>query len=158
MAMVEPGEIDADPAGAASVLAFAALQAVQAAPPKYRASALGRLGRTEEADTEARQAYRTEQTRRRYRHSADAVAAATKAADEDRERTAQYLMAARLEQLREQAVTRTPPPPCLHRARHRSPKRLFVAFCPPSVTAAPPPSGKWARRPSTASRCDSRTT
>lgn len=110
MAMVEPGELDADPAGAASVLAFAGLQAVEAALPEYRSSALGRLGRTEEADAEARRAYRAEQERRWFRHNphgADAVAAATKAADEARERTAQYLLAARLEQLREQTAART---------------------------------------------------
>ncbi|MGZ2362413.1 hypothetical protein LRE75_38160 [Streptomyces sp. 372A] len=111
MAMVEPGELDQDPAGAACVLAFAALQAVQAALPEYRASALGRLGRTEEAEAEVRRAYRTEQGRRWFRHNphgADAVAAATKAADDARERTAQYLLlAARLEQLREQAAART---------------------------------------------------
>ncbi|MFE4540213.1 hypothetical protein ACFRKB_34970 [Streptomyces scopuliridis] len=110
MAMVEPGELDADPAGAASVLAFAALQAVEQAVPEYRSSALGRLGRTEEAEAEARRAYKTEQGRRWFKHNphgADAVAAATKAADTARERTAQYLLAARLEQLREQAAART---------------------------------------------------
>ncbi|MEU6966030.1 hypothetical protein [Streptomyces chrestomyceticus] len=47
-----------DPAGAASVLAFAVLQAVEAALPEYRSSALGRLGRTEEAEAEARRATR----------------------------------------------------------------------------------------------------
>ncbi|MCK8678513.1 hypothetical protein [Streptomyces lichenis] len=110
MAMVEPGELDQDPAGATSVLAFAAFQAVQAALPEYRASALGRLGRIEEAEAEASRAYRTEQGRRWFRHNprgTDAVAAATKAADDARERTAQYLLAARLEQLREQAAART---------------------------------------------------
>ncbi|MEU8957962.1 hypothetical protein AB0C93_27055 [Streptomyces sp. NPDC048518] len=56
MAMVEPGELDQDPARAASVLAFAALQAVQAALPEYRSSALGWLGRAEEAEDEARRA------------------------------------------------------------------------------------------------------
>ncbi|MEV4975329.1 hypothetical protein AB0K59_30945 [Streptomyces scopuliridis] len=107
---VEPGELDADPAGAASVLAFAALQAVEATLPEYRRSALGRLGRTEEAEAEARLAYRTEQGRRWFQHNphgADAVAAATKAADAARERTAQYLLTVRLEQLREQAADRT---------------------------------------------------
>ncbi|MFJ2607593.1 hypothetical protein ACIO13_21860 [Streptomyces sp. NPDC087425] len=77
---------------------------------EYRSSALGRLGRTEEAEAEARRAYKTEQGRRWDKHnphSADAVAAATKAADAARERTAQYLLAARLEQLRERAATRT---------------------------------------------------
>ncbi|MFL3870583.1 hypothetical protein LT966_28780 [Streptomyces griseobrunneus] len=110
MKMVEPGELDQDPAGTASVLAFTALRAVEAALPEYRASALGRLGRTEEAEAEASCAYRTEQKRRWFRHNptgADAVAAATKAADTARERTARYLLAVRLEQLREQTAERT---------------------------------------------------
>lgn len=106
----EPGALDADPLGTASVLAFGALQAVQDAAPEYRRQALEVLGRTEEAEAEARRAYRTEQGRRWFRHNpngADAVAAATKAADAARERTAQYLLATRLERLREQAAART---------------------------------------------------
>lgn len=102
-----PGELDADPIGAAAVLAFGALRAVEAALPEFRSSALGRLGRTEEADAEARRAYKTEQGRRWFRHNpngADAVAAATKAADTARERTAEYLLATRLKQLREAAA------------------------------------------------------
>ncbi|MFI5672194.1 hypothetical protein [Streptomyces sp. NPDC051704] len=106
----EPGELDADPLGTASVLAFGALQAVQDAAPEYRRRALEMLGRTEEVEAEARRAYRTEQGRRWFRHNptgADAIAAATKAADTARERTAQYLLATRLERLREQAAART---------------------------------------------------
>lgn len=97
------------PAGAVSVLAFAALQTVEAALPEYHSSALGRLGRTEEAEAEASRAFKTEQGRRWFQHNlhgADAVAAATKAADAARERAAEYLLAARLEQLREQAAAR----------------------------------------------------
>ena len=108
--LMEPGALDADPVLAASALAFTALQAVEQALPEYRSSALGRLGRTEEAEAEARRAYKTEQGRRWYKHNphgADAVAAATKAADAARERTAQYLLATRLEQLREQLAART---------------------------------------------------
>ncbi|MGW3954051.1 hypothetical protein ACWEKM_24730 [Streptomyces sp. NPDC004752] len=107
MAIVEPGELDADPAGAASVLAFAALQAVEQALPEYRSSVLGRLGRSEEAEAEARRAYATEQNRRWFRanpNGADAVAAATKAADTARERTAQHLLTTRIEQLRKQVL------------------------------------------------------
>ncbi|MCX5321416.1 MULTISPECIES: hypothetical protein [unclassified Streptomyces] len=63
MATMEPVELDADLVGAASVLAFAALQAVEQALPEYRSSALGHLGRTEEAEAEARRAYKTEQGR-----------------------------------------------------------------------------------------------
>lgn len=40
-------------------------------------------------------------------NGADVIAAATKAADTARERTAQYLLTTRLEQLREQATART---------------------------------------------------
>lgn len=108
--LMEPDALHADPVLAASALAFTALQAVEQALPEYRSSALGRLGRTEEAEAEARRAYKTEQGRRWYRHNphgADAVAAATKAADAARDRTAHYLLAARLEQLREQAAART---------------------------------------------------
>ncbi|MFF3864100.1 hypothetical protein [Streptomyces sp. NPDC002209] len=92
------------------MLAFGALEAVQDAAPEYRRQALEMLGRTEEAEAEARRAYRTEQGRRWFRHNptgADAIAAATKAADTARERTAQYLLATRLERLREQAAART---------------------------------------------------
>ncbi|WP_326778868.1 hypothetical protein [Streptomyces sp. NBC_01445] len=91
------------------MLAFAALQTVEAALPEYHSSALGRLGRTEEAEAEASRAFKTEQGRRWFQHNlhgADAVAAATKAADAARERAAEYLLAARLEQLREQAAAR----------------------------------------------------
>ncbi|WP_331726617.1 hypothetical protein OG592_44195 (plasmid) [Streptomyces avidinii] len=110
LASAAPGELDADLRGTASVLAFGALQAVQDAAPEYRRRALENLGRTDEAEAEARRAYRTEQGRRWFRHNptgADAVAAATKAADGARERTAQYLLATRLKQLREQAAART---------------------------------------------------
>lgn len=109
MDLKEPDELDADPVSAASALAFCALQAVEQALPEFRVSALGRLRRTEEAEAEARRAYRTEQGRRWFRHNpngADAIAAATKAAETARERTAQYLLAVRLEQLREQAAAR----------------------------------------------------
>ncbi|MER6723888.1 hypothetical protein [Streptomyces halstedii] len=79
-----PGGLDADPIGAAALLAFSALRAAGAALPEFRSGALGRLGQTEEADAEERLAYKTEQRLRWFRHNpngADAVAAATKAAD-----------------------------------------------------------------------------
>ncbi|MEU5234869.1 hypothetical protein AB0G82_37345 [Streptomyces anulatus] len=101
--MVQPGELDTDPAGAAAVLAFAALQTVEAALSDYRSNALERLGRTEEAEAEVRRAYKTEQGRRWFRHNpngADAIAAATKAANTARERAAEYLLTTRLKQLR----------------------------------------------------------
>ncbi|MDH6554144.1 hypothetical protein [Streptomyces sp. SAI-041] len=108
--LVEPGELEADPVAAAAVLAFDAWQTVEQALPEYRSSALGRLGRTPEAEEEARRAYKTEQNRRWFRanpNGADAVAAATKAADTARERTAEYLCTVRLEQLRERTADRT---------------------------------------------------
>lgn len=113
---VQPGELDTEPAGAASVLAFAALQTVEAALSDYRSNALGRLGRTEEAEAEARRAYKTEQGRRWFRHNpngADAIAAATKAADTARERAAEYLLTTRLKQLREQTAARTEQAPAV---------------------------------------------
>lgn len=82
---------------------------MQQALPEYRSSALGRLASTEEADAEARRAYKTEQNRRWFRanpNGADAVAAATEAADTARERAAEYLFTARLEQLRERMADR----------------------------------------------------
>ncbi|MEU3522204.1 hypothetical protein ABZ770_44470 [Streptomyces sp. NPDC006654] len=89
--LMKPGELEANPVAAASVLAFNALQVVQQALPEYRSSVLGRLGSTAEADAEARRAYKTEQNRRWFRknpNGADAVAAATQAADTARQRTA----------------------------------------------------------------------
>ncbi|MER7694644.1 hypothetical protein [Streptomyces sp. NPDC097610] len=108
--LMEPGELEANPVAGASALAFNALQAVQQALPEYRSSALGRLGSTKEADAEARRAYKTEQNRRWFRANptgADTVAAATKASDAARERTAEYLLTVRLEQLREQTADQT---------------------------------------------------
>ncbi|EPH42678.1 hypothetical protein ABT390_21765 [Streptomyces aurantiacus] len=110
LALVEPGGRDADPALAASALAFAALRAVEQAAGEYRRCALAMLGRTPEAGAEARRAYVIEQNRRWFRanpNGADAVAAAAKAADAARARTAQYLLATRLEQLRVQAAAPT---------------------------------------------------
>ncbi|WP_326771375.1 hypothetical protein [Streptomyces sp. NBC_01445] len=49
--LVEPGELDTDPALRASAFAFNALQTVEQALPEYRSSALGRLGRTRTART-----------------------------------------------------------------------------------------------------------
>lgn len=100
--LLEPGELESDPARAAFALAHNALQAVQQAAPQYRQCALDALARTPEAEAEARKAYATEQNRRWYRANpggADALAAAAKAADTARERTALYLLNERLEQL-----------------------------------------------------------
>ncbi|MFF3735686.1 hypothetical protein ACFYXM_36950 [Streptomyces sp. NPDC002476] len=61
LGLMRPGELEAEPVAAASAVAFTALQAVEQALPEYRSSA---LGRTEEAEAEARRAYKTEQGRR----------------------------------------------------------------------------------------------
>ncbi|MFJ3594871.1 hypothetical protein ACIQUY_40245 [Streptomyces sp. NPDC090231] len=107
---MDPADQDGDPAGTASVLAFGALHTAEQALPEYRRTALAMLGRSEEAEAEAKRAYRTEQNRRWFKHNphgADAVAAATKAADAARERAVEHLLATRLKQLHEQTAART---------------------------------------------------
>ncbi|MEU9983731.1 hypothetical protein [Streptomyces sp. NPDC050856] len=102
--------LEANPKAAEDAYAFAALQTAQQAVQEHRQYALAMLGRTEEAKAEVRRAYKTEQGRHWFKHNptgADAVAAATKAADSARERTAECLLATRLEQLREQLAART---------------------------------------------------
>ncbi|MFJ9729400.1 hypothetical protein ACIRP3_42370 [Streptomyces sp. NPDC101209] len=102
--LVEPGELEADPVAAASVLAYNACQTVEQALPEYRSRALGQLGSTPEGEEEARRAYTTEQNRRWFR--ANPKGAATKTAEAARERTAEYLLTVRLEQLRELTAAR----------------------------------------------------
>ncbi|WDN56355.1 hypothetical protein [Streptomyces clavuligerus] len=106
----DPDGLAENPDATESALAFTALHTLEQSLPEYHSSALDQLGRTPEADAEARRAYKTEQGRRWYRHNphgADAVTVATKAAHTARERAAEYLLAARLKQLREQAAART---------------------------------------------------
>ncbi|OEJ36316.1 hypothetical protein [Streptomyces agglomeratus] len=107
---MDPADQDAEAVATASVLAYGALHTAQQAVAEYRRNALAMLGRTEEAQAEARRAYETEQGRHWYRHNpngADAVAAATQKGEAARERVAEYLLATRLKQLREQAAART---------------------------------------------------
>jgi hypothetical protein len=102
--------LEADPEAAADAYAYTAFQTAQQAVDDFQDNALAMLGRTEEAEAEARRAYRTEQGRHWFKHNptgADAVAAATKAADTARERVAECLLATRLEQLHEQRAART---------------------------------------------------
>nr|WP_239085330.1 hypothetical protein [Streptomyces halstedii] len=102
--------LEADPEAAADAYAYTAFQSAQQAVGEFQDNALAMLGRTEEAEAEAQRAYKTEQGRHWFKHNptgADAVAAATKAADTARERTAECLLAARLEQLREQRAAST---------------------------------------------------
>ncbi|MFK3734688.1 hypothetical protein ACI2LJ_30990 [Streptomyces sp. NPDC088090] len=96
---LQSGEEDAT----ASVLAFGALYTVQQSVEQYRRRALAMLGRTEEAEAEARRAYAAEQGRHWHRHNpsgADAVAASSQAADAARSRVAEHLLVGRLEHLR----------------------------------------------------------
>nr|WP_202453551.1 hypothetical protein [Streptomyces sp. SID4913] len=107
---MDPSDQEADPVGTASVLAYGALHTAQESLAEYRRNALAMLGRTEEAEAEARRAYKAEQGRPWFQYNPTgeaAVTAATKAADAARERVAGYLLATRLEQLREQAADRT---------------------------------------------------
>ncbi|MFF5491540.1 hypothetical protein [Streptomyces virginiae] len=103
--------LEADSEAAEEAYAFAALQTAQQAVLEYRRCALAMLGRTEEAEAEARQAYATERGRRWYQANpdgADAIAAAERAAQKARTRTAEHLLAVRLEQLRGQAADDRP--------------------------------------------------
>ncbi|MEU0163351.1 hypothetical protein ABZ154_32330 [Streptomyces sp. NPDC006261] len=107
---MDAADQDGDPAGTASVLAFGALHTAEQALAEHRRNALAMLGRNEEVEAEAKRAYRTEQNRRWFKHNpngADALTAATKAADTAGERAVEYLLAARLKQLREQAAAST---------------------------------------------------
>ncbi|MGW2835777.1 hypothetical protein [Streptomyces sp. NPDC001286] len=102
--------MEANPVAAASALAFNALQRTEQALSEYRSSALAYLGTTPEAELEARRAYKTEQNRRWFRASpndADAVAAATRAPNAARERTAEYLLTVRLEHLHKRTAAHT---------------------------------------------------
>ncbi|WP_237276629.1 hypothetical protein [Streptomyces caniscabiei] len=102
--------LEANPEAAEDAYAFAAFQTAQLAVQEYQDNALVMLGRTEEAEAEARRAYKAEQGRPWFQHNpngADAIAAATKAADAARERVAEYLLTVRLEQLRKQAAAHT---------------------------------------------------
>ncbi|MFC9176741.1 hypothetical protein [Streptomyces sp. NPDC057107] len=99
--------LEADPQAAADAYAFTAFQAGQLAVGAYQDDALAVLRRTSEAEVEARRAYRAEQGRPWFRNhptGADAVAAATNAADTARERVAEHLLSARLKQLHERSA------------------------------------------------------
>ncbi|MFF7731170.1 hypothetical protein [Streptomyces sp. NPDC008001] len=105
--MMDPADLAADPAAAQTALAFGALQTVQQVAPRRRALAM--LGCTGEAEDEARWGYATEQGRRWFSANptgTDAVAAATNAAEAAPARTAEHLLTAWVEQLREQAADR----------------------------------------------------
>ncbi|CAL9676257.1 hypothetical protein SUDANB174_07712 (plasmid) [Streptomyces sp. enrichment culture] len=96
--------LEANPEAAKDAYAFTAFETARQAVQEFQATALAMLGRTQEAEAEARRAFKAEQGRPWFQHNptgADAVAAATKAGDAARERVAGYLLATRLDQLRE---------------------------------------------------------
>ncbi|MFE3865972.1 hypothetical protein ACFXPT_36980 [Streptomyces goshikiensis] len=101
--------LEADPQAAADAHVFTAFHSAQQAVGEYHENALAMLRGTQEAEAEARRAYRSEQGRpwfQRNPSGADAVAAAAKAADTARERVAECLLAARMKQLRERSAAR----------------------------------------------------
>ncbi|MFF0386886.1 hypothetical protein [Streptomyces sp. NPDC004286] len=101
--------LEADPQAAADAYVFTGFHSAQQAVGEFRENALAVLRGAPEAEAEARRAFRSEQGRPWFQHHptcADAVAAATKAADAARDRVGEYLLAARLEQLREQSAAR----------------------------------------------------
>ncbi|MFH9677772.1 hypothetical protein ACH4L5_36705 [Streptomyces sp. NPDC017405] len=104
--------LEADPEAERDAYAFTAFDTARQAVQEFQTTALEMLGRTEEAEAEARRAFRAEQGRPWFQHNptgTDAIAAATKTADAARGRVAEYLLATRLEQLREQTAALTEP-------------------------------------------------
>ncbi|MFC8765123.1 hypothetical protein ACFUAG_31005 [Streptomyces sp. NPDC057193] len=84
-----------------------AFLAAQSAVAEYQHQALVLLGRSEEAQAEARKAYATERAKPWFQalpDSDDTLRAATQAAAQAQARTAEYLLAVRLEQLRAKAL------------------------------------------------------
>ncbi|MFF4934282.1 hypothetical protein ACFY2H_36120 [Streptomyces griseofuscus] len=102
--------LEADPGAARDAYAFTAFETARQAVQEFRDTALAELGRTEAAEVEAQRAFKAQQGRPWFQHNptgANAIAATTKAADAARERVARYLLATRLEKLREQTAART---------------------------------------------------
>lgn len=81
------------------------LRAAREAAADYRATALAQLARTRHAQTEGRYAHAAEQSRSHHRHDPtgpQSLAAAARAAETARTRTAEHLLTQRLTHLREQ--------------------------------------------------------
>lgn len=96
----------ASPDAALDAAAHNAFLTAESAVAEYRHEALVMLGRSEDAQAEARKAYTTELAKPWFQalpDSDDAQRAATEAAAKAQTRTAEHLLAARLEQLRTQA-------------------------------------------------------
>jgi hypothetical protein len=96
---LDHGADEADPDDVRTLLAYTERDALEQAVPQIRASVLATLARSPEANHEARQAYETEQKSHRYT-GADAATTA-EAANNARTRTAEHLLAVRLQQLRQ---------------------------------------------------------
>ncbi|MGW4359467.1 hypothetical protein ACWEKU_12005 [Streptomyces californicus] len=105
--------LEADPQATADAYAFTAFQAAQQAVGAYQDDALAVLRRTPEAGTEARRAYAAQLAKPWFKalpDSDDAQRAATEAAAKAQTRTAEHLLAVRLEQLYERSAARTERP------------------------------------------------
>ncbi|WP_405456311.1 hypothetical protein OG786_05175 [Streptomyces sp. NBC_00101] len=93
-----PADLEDDQGRADLVAVLTVHGTIQQITDQAERTALAAFGRTDEADTEADRAYRTEQGRRWFRHNPSgeaAVAAATKAAATARDRVAQHLLTVR---------------------------------------------------------------
>ncbi|MEU5977688.1 hypothetical protein [Streptomyces sp. NPDC047315] len=104
--ITDPAALEAaGPDAVEDAAAHNAFLTAESAATEYRQQALVMLGRGEDTQAEARQAYATELAKPWHRavpDSDDALRAATDAAAKVQTRTAEYLLAVRLEQLRTQ--------------------------------------------------------
>ncbi|MFC7795720.1 hypothetical protein [Streptomyces cinereoruber] len=104
--LTSPADLEAaGPDATRDTAAHNAFVIAESAVVEYRDQALVMLGRSEEAQAEARKAYATELAKPWFRalpDSDDAQRAATEAAAKAQTRTAEHLLAVRLEQLRTQ--------------------------------------------------------
>ncbi|MFC8270374.1 hypothetical protein ACFUIZ_32335 [Streptomyces cinereoruber] len=105
--LTSPADLEAaGPDATRDTAAHNAFAIAESAVVEYRDQALVMLGRSEEAQAEARKAYATELAKPWFRalpDSDDAQRAATEAAAKAQTRTAEHLLAVRLEQLHTQA-------------------------------------------------------
>ncbi|MFF3775743.1 hypothetical protein [Streptomyces sp. NPDC002232] len=105
--ITDPAALEAAGPGAVEdAAAHTAMLTAESAAAEYRHEALVMLGRSEDAQAEARKAYATELAKPWHQalpDSDDALRAATEAAARAQTRTAEHLLAVRLEQLHTQA-------------------------------------------------------
>ncbi|WP_432161261.1 hypothetical protein [Streptomyces sp. NRRL F-5630] len=108
-ALAENGIVD-DPSTPV-VATYRGLRAAQEAAAEYRATALAQLTRTPQAQAEGRYAYAAEQSRSHHHDpTSPGPAAASRAAETARTRSAEALLAQRLAHLREQDLLTSSPP------------------------------------------------